>query len=148
MAGSVFHLRLVTRYSSDCPRGKSVTGVNAFTQTRTPDLTALLLSCGLLTESSPRPGASPPRIHSKSQHFRFALYVLAGYSYEDACALLDINPRTAERWRTDLRRAASRCFGRRVTYEFAARYALDPALRHACETAARHGEMSVRGSPR
>jgi hypothetical protein len=99
-----------------------------------------LLNCGIFAAPTPRPGVSPPRIHSRSEHYQFALYVLAGYPYEEACLLLDLNPRTAERWRTDLRRTASRYFGRRVTYEFAARYALDSALRTACET-------TVRSSP-
>jgi hypothetical protein len=69
--------------------------------------------------------------------------VLAGYPYEDACRVLCLNPRTAERWRTDLRRAAAHYFGRPVTYEFAARYALDPVLRRACTG----GNTPVRGSP-
>jgi len=65
------------------------------------------------------------------------LHVLAGYPYDDACRLLGLNPRTAERWRTDLRRTTARYFGRPVTYEFAARYALDPDLRRAVESAVR-----------
>jgi len=96
------------------------------------DLTARLVSCGLFAEGQlPRPGGPPPpRIPSShAAHRRFALHVLAGHPYEDACRLLGLNPRTAERWRTDLRRAAVDYFGRPVTYEFAARYALDPELR-------------------
>jgi hypothetical protein len=99
-----------------------------------------LLHCRLFAETYPKIRDAPPHIHSKSPHYRFALFVLAGYSYDEACALLNVNVRTAERWRTTLRATASRYFGRRVTYEFAARYALDPSLRTA-------SEMWVRGSP-
>lgn len=87
--------------------------------------------------------AAPPRIHTRSEHYRFAIYVLAGCPYDDACERLRINPRTAERWRTDLRRVAARYFGRPVTYEFAARYALDSALRQVCETALRGTPQST-----
>jgi transposase-like protein len=81
----------------------------------------------------------PPRIPRRSSHYRFALLVVAGYSYDEACRLLALNPRTAERWRTRLRQQAGNYFGRTVTYEYAARVALDSGLRHLCET--------VRGSP-
>ncbi|MBC8137825.1 MAG: hypothetical protein H8F28_18240 [Fibrella sp.] len=81
----------------------------------------------------------PPRIPRRSSHYRFALLVTAGYAYEEACLGLAINPRTAERWRTRLRKQAAAYFGRTVTYEYAARVALDAELRHLCET--------VRGTP-
>lgn len=125
------------------------TGGFAFTQTLTTpaDLNSRLLNCGIYSsDNTPSVGETtrsaepPPRISPRSRHYRFALYVLAGYPYEDACQLLNVSPRTSERWRTELRAAASRHFGRRVTYEFAARCALDPGLRRALEE-------SVRGSP-
>jgi len=91
-----------------------------------------MLACGVFAES-PATRNPAPRIHSRSRHYTFAVHVLAGYPYEDACKVLGINPRTAERWRTDLRTIAADYFGRRVTYEFAARFALDPTLRAACD---------------
>lgn len=87
----------------------------------------------------PPPADPPPRISRRSPHYRFALYVAAGYSYEDACRCLGVSARTAERWRTALRKTATAYFGRPVTYEYAVRVALDPELRGLCE--------AVRASP-
>ena len=125
---------------------------NAFTQNlSSPDLKqflSLLLCCGVFADALPnKENVTPPRIHSRSEHYRFALYLLAGYPYEEACERLRINPRTEERWRTDLRRTASQYFGRPVTYEFAARYALDSTFRHACETALRESPQPMPENP-
>ena len=76
----------------------------------------------------------PPRIPRRSSHYRFALLVIAGYAYDDACQSLSLNSRTAERWRTGLRKQASAYFGRPVSYEYAARVALDTELKRLCET--------------
>jgi hypothetical protein len=107
----------------------------------------LLLSCEIFATAPDSASQAPPRIHTRSEHYRFAVYLLAGYPYEEICRLLNINPRTAERWRTELRRTGSRYFGRPVTYEFAARYALDSSLRHACERALRETPQSIPLNP-
>ena len=114
-------------------------GKITFTQTQSNELLPRMLACGVFA-GWPATRVAPPRIHSRSRHCQFAVHVLAGYPYEEACRVLGINPRTAERWRTDLRNVAADYFGRRVTYEFAARFALDPTLRAACDD-------SPRGSP-
>lgn len=82
---------------------------------------------------SVNPEAGRPRIHSKSRHYDFAVYVCAGFSCEDACRELNIKERTAEAWRRDLRREAAQFFGRPVSYEFAARYCLDDEMRRLFE---------------
>lgn len=105
------------------------------------------MRCEIFAEGAPAPTARLPRIHTRSRHYTFALHVLAGYTYDDACCKIGLNPRTAERWRTQLRRDAQSYFGRAVTYEFAARYALDPALRGACETRLRETPQASRAGP-
>ncbi|MBC7809201.1 MAG: hypothetical protein H7145_23955 [Akkermansiaceae bacterium] len=111
-------------------------GGSAFLEQLSP-FHQLLISASLFGPT--QTDLAPPRISRRSSHYRFALLVVAGYSYDESCCQLAINPRTAERWRTCLRKQAAGYFGRAVTYEYAARVALDGELRRLCE--------SVRGTP-
>ncbi len=87
------------------------------------------------TQSPARSGKladPPPYIAPDSRHFRYASFIAAGMPYDEACREVCASPRTAERWRTDLREVACRYFRRRVTYDFAARYVVDAELRRVC----------------
>lgn len=64
-------------------------------------------------------------IPTLTRHYAYAILIVGGWSHLDACMDLDICPRTAERWRTDLRRAGRRKFGRSVSYEYCARHATE-----------------------
>jgi hypothetical protein len=59
----------------------------------------------------------------------YAVYICAGYCHADAVALTGFNEKSVERWKRSLRAAGKLYFGRPVSYEFAARFALDPAFR-------------------
>lgn len=67
---------------------------------------------------------APPRIRISSDHYQFALLVLAGFPYQEACDELGFKTRTAEDWRSNFCAEAAEYYGRRVTYEFAIREAL------------------------
>ena len=67
----------------------------------------------------------PPQIPSGTPHYDYALLVLVGVPNPEACASTGVPLKTAEGWRAQLRAAAAVYFGRPVSYEFAARYALD-----------------------
>lgn len=67
--------------------------------------------------------APPPYIPTASPHYAYALLIVNGWEHADACEHLDLNPRTVERWKTELKRIGCRHFGRNVSYEFCARHA-------------------------
>jgi hypothetical protein len=73
--------------------------------------------------------APAPYIRSNTLHFQYACYVAGGFSHVDACALLGVKPETARKWRQRLQRVAATFWGRRVSYELAARYAVDRLFR-------------------
>ena len=79
----------------------------------------------LETFGPPNLNVAPPYIPRKTKHYQFANLVRSGFSYEAACDEIDVSPRTVERWRKQLCDDAQAYFGRRLTYEFVARYVLD-----------------------
>lgn len=80
-----------------------------------------------------RAGAQEPYIHSGSSHAAYAARILAGYSHQEACAESGLTDAAARKARTRLMAVACDYFHRRVSYEFAARFALDAALRREYE---------------
>lgn len=72
----------------------------------------------------------PPHIDEGSKHYDYAILILVGFSNPAACAKIHMSIRTAEEWRSELCDIAMDWFGRRVSYEFASRYAIDEEWRH------------------
>lgn len=87
-----------------------------------------------MTPVSSPSAPTPPYIPRGSKHYTYALLIVAGVPYEDACAheTVDVSTRTAERWRSDLRKVAEEYFKRPVDYHYAARFATDEELRRLC----------------
>lgn len=79
-----------------------------------------------IVTSTPIRRASPPHIPVKSKRFGYALAIVSGYSHEEACADLQLNPRTVERWRGQLRAESTAWFGFYPPYELCARFAVHP----------------------
>lgn len=67
----------------------------------------------------------PPYIQTASPHFGYALLIARGWKHDEACEQLSLNPRTVERWRSNLLKVGRAFFARDVSYETCARYATD-----------------------
>ena len=82
-----------------------------------------------------------PFLTTGTTHFAYALHRIAGCDRRTACrdtaAFLGkpepIPMETARWWESELRRAVGAYLGRSVTYEFAARWAVDETLRQETE---------------
>lgn len=97
---------------------------NVLSSTSAPSPDLLYAVLGTADLSAPA-----PYIRSSTPHFQYACYVAGGFSHIETCTLLGIKPETARKWRQRLQRVGAAFWGRHVSYELAARYAVDRVFR-------------------